>query len=219
MEFNSKNLTQNSKPEGTKKLGNWRRKDNKFPWSYSEKQSLTITWDFKRKKPWVLSACVLTQLYMTLCNPVDCSPPGSSVHEIFQARILVWVAISSSEDQICLSWISCMGRWILYCWATWEAPLSTHYQYKEEMRIWNLDCQLEDQVGTRPIFSSVHLSENTKLPWWYRGKESACQRRGRRFDPWSRKIPHTKEQLHSQAQQLQSLHSRAFKLQLLNLGA
>ena len=131
MEFNSKNLTQNSKPEGTKKLGNWRRKDNKFPWSYSEKQSLTITWDFKRKKPWVLSACVLTQLYMTLCNPVDCSPPGSSVHEIFQARILVWVAISSSEDQICLSWISCMGRWILYCWATWEAPLSTHYQYKE----------------------------------------------------------------------------------------
>ena len=28
------------------------------------------------------------------CNPVDCSPPGSSVHGIFQARILEWVAIS-----------------------------------------------------------------------------------------------------------------------------
>ena len=30
----------------------------------------------------------------TLCNPVDCSPPGSSVHEILQVRILEWVAIS-----------------------------------------------------------------------------------------------------------------------------
>ena len=30
----------------------------------------------------------------TLCDPVDCSPPGSSVHGILQARILEWVAIS-----------------------------------------------------------------------------------------------------------------------------
>ena len=34
----------------------------------------------------------------TLCNPMDCSPPGSSVHEIFQARILEWVAIPSPGD-------------------------------------------------------------------------------------------------------------------------
>ena len=34
----------------------------------------------------------------TLCDPVDSSPPGSSVHGIFQARILVWIAISSSRD-------------------------------------------------------------------------------------------------------------------------
>ena len=32
----------------------------------------------------------------TLCNPMDCSPPGSSVHGIFQARVLEWVAISFS---------------------------------------------------------------------------------------------------------------------------
>ena len=36
--------------------------------------------------------CVLVvQLYLTLCDPRDCSPPGSSVHGIFQARILEWV--------------------------------------------------------------------------------------------------------------------------------
>ena len=34
----------------------------------------------------------------TLCNPVDCSLPGSSIHGILQARILEWVAISFSRD-------------------------------------------------------------------------------------------------------------------------
>ena len=35
--------------------------------------------------------------YWTLCDPVDYSPPGSSLHGIFQAKILEWVAISSSR--------------------------------------------------------------------------------------------------------------------------
>ena len=38
-----------------------------------------------------LTACVLTQSCTTLCDPLDCSPPGSSVHGILQARILEWV--------------------------------------------------------------------------------------------------------------------------------
>ena len=37
--------------------------------------------------------CSIAQC-LTLCNPMDCSLPGSSVHGIFQARILEWVAIS-----------------------------------------------------------------------------------------------------------------------------
>ena len=37
-------------------------------------------------------------LGLTLCNPMDCSPPSSSVHGILQARILEWVAMSSSRD-------------------------------------------------------------------------------------------------------------------------
>ena len=39
----------------------------------------------------------VTQSSPTLCNPMDCSPPDSSVHGIFQAKILEWVAISSSR--------------------------------------------------------------------------------------------------------------------------
>ena len=40
----------------------------------------------------------LLQSYLILCNPMDYRPPGSSVHEIFQARILEWVAISSLQE-------------------------------------------------------------------------------------------------------------------------
>ena len=39
----------------------------------------------------------VAQLFPTLCDPVDCSPPCSSVHGIFQARVLEWVAISFSR--------------------------------------------------------------------------------------------------------------------------
>ena len=63
----------------------------------------------------------------TLCDPVNCSLPGSSVHGIFQARILEWVVISFSRGvfltQVSLRLLLC--RWILYHWSTGEAPLLT----------------------------------------------------------------------------------------------
>ena len=44
------------------------------------------------------TACAKSlQSCLTLCNPMDCSPPGSSVHGIFQARILEWGAAFSSR--------------------------------------------------------------------------------------------------------------------------
>ena len=43
----------------------------------------------------VMTLCVCAQLCLSLCDPMDCQ--GSSVHGIFQARILGWVAISSSR--------------------------------------------------------------------------------------------------------------------------
>ena len=44
----------------------------------------------------VKSESEVIQSYLTLRNPMDCSPPGSSVHEIFQARVLEWGAIAFS---------------------------------------------------------------------------------------------------------------------------
>ena len=44
--------------------------------------------------------CSVAKLCLTLCDPMDCSPPGSSVHGIFQARILEWVSISYFNRKI-----------------------------------------------------------------------------------------------------------------------
>ena len=41
----------------------------------------------------------VTQSCLTLCDPMDCSLPGPSVHGIFQARVLEWVAISFSNKE------------------------------------------------------------------------------------------------------------------------
>ena len=60
-------------------------------------------------------------------TPGTVVPPGSSVHAILQARILEWVAMSSSRgssqprDRTRVSHVSCIGRWILYPCVTWEA--------------------------------------------------------------------------------------------------
>ena len=68
-----------------------------------------------------------------LCHPMDCSPPGSSVHGIFQARILEWVAISSSRgssrprDRNNISCVSCTGKQIFYHCTTWvEKVMAPH---------------------------------------------------------------------------------------------
>ena len=75
----------------------------------------SVTWEIRIEKRKV--KVLVTQLCLTLCNPMDCSPPGSSVHRVFQARILEWVAISFSressrpKDQ---THVSCIGRQIPY---------------------------------------------------------------------------------------------------------
>ena len=51
----------------------------------------------KQNQPGNQHTCVCAQSCPTLCNPMDCNPPSSSVHRILQARILVWVAIPFSS--------------------------------------------------------------------------------------------------------------------------
>ena len=77
----------------------------------------------------------VTQSCLTLCDPIDCGPPGSSVHGILQARRLEWVAISSSRgssrprDGTWVSCIFCTARWVLYHWVTRDALEKSRHTY------------------------------------------------------------------------------------------
>ena len=80
------------------RIAYWRAYGEVFAW-----RSKNIKWlnHFIKKMlqtKWVKSE--VTQSCQTLCNPMDCSPPGSPIHEIFQARVLEWVAISFSKEWI-----------------------------------------------------------------------------------------------------------------------
>ena len=67
-----------------------------------------------------LCSVAQSQSCLTLCYPMGCSLPGSSVHGIFQTRILGWVAIpfskvsSQPQDQTWVSCVSCIDKWILF---------------------------------------------------------------------------------------------------------
>ena len=67
--------------------------------------------------------CARAQEYPTFCFPMDCSPPGSSVHGIFQARTQEWVAISSSRGSSPLA-----GSFFITS-ATWEAHSTWRFTY------------------------------------------------------------------------------------------
>ena len=53
----------------------------------------------------VKSESEVAQSCLTLCDPMDCSPPGSSIHGIFQARVLEWGAIDFSDENARLYYI------------------------------------------------------------------------------------------------------------------
>ena len=76
---------------------------------------------------------LVAQSCPTLCHPMDCSPPGSSVHGILQARILEWVAISfsraSSWPRVQTRVSHTAGRFFTF-WATREAPVRIVHMYK-----------------------------------------------------------------------------------------
>ena len=70
-----------------------------FPTSWTEAARLLCPWNFPSKNTVVGTASAVKSLQscLTLCDPIDGSPPGSPVPEILQARTLEWVAISFSS--------------------------------------------------------------------------------------------------------------------------
>ena len=92
--------------------------------------SKTQCWSFLGQVQWsvlkgeVQVKVLVAQMCPTLCDPTDCSPPGSSVHGILQARILVWDAMPSSRGPSPPSdrtRVSCITGRFFIIWATKEA--------------------------------------------------------------------------------------------------
>ena len=64
---------------------------------------------------------LVTQSCLTLCDPMDYSPPGSSVHGVLQVRILRWAAIPFSKGSSWPkdgTWVSCIAGGLFTIWAT-----------------------------------------------------------------------------------------------------
>ena len=129
------------------------------------------------KNPWYIytvencgGVCVCvhsTQSCPTLCNPMDYNPPGSSVHGVFLARILEWVAVSYSRgssqswDQVC---ISCIDR-ILYHCITWEAQGGILLNYKKESAICSNMVEPRDYhtKSKRNIICHLYVASKKKI--------------------------------------------------------
>ena len=83
----------------------------------------------------------LLQLCLTLCNSMDCGPPGYSVHGIPQEKSLEWVAISYSRgssqprDQIHICYVSALAGRFFTTTATWEAPRERIYGFKATWKL------------------------------------------------------------------------------------
>ena len=89
--------------------------------------------------------CSVAQSCLTLCNPMDCSSPGSSVHEILQARILEWVGISSSRGSF------------------WPRD-QTHVSYVSALQEDSLPAESLRKLFDSVPFSKDHFGETTILP-------------------------------------------------------
>ena len=104
----------------------------------------------------------------SFCDPMDCRPPGFSVFGIFQARILEWVTIYFTRgsfqprDQTS---ISCIGRWILYCWATREAHRSQYRCCKKEKQ--GCLSWVVDLLSGFPIERGIEIVLRESVDSWY----------------------------------------------------
>ena len=102
---------------------------DKMHWPYKLSNSSWIFWKSigGLLRAWDTVVCArisVSQSCLTLCDPEDCRPLGSSIHGIFQSRTLEWVAISfsrGSSQPRDLAQVSCIAGRVFTTWATREA--------------------------------------------------------------------------------------------------
>ena len=112
-------LCQASVPEEEEWRSKQRGSNNNGPWHPS--------WSRREGRPKGAAAAKSLQSCLTLCDPIDSSPPGSSVPGILQARLLEWVPFPSPMHACMLSHSSCVRLCATSWTAAHQAPLSTGF--------------------------------------------------------------------------------------------
>ena len=129
----------------------------------------------------------VAQSYLTLCDPLDCSPPGSSLHAILQARVLEWVANSFSRvsswprDR---TWVSLIKGRRFNLWAAREAQMvklwyiriveyyseiRTNYWYIEFKMYYTNEVNLKGDMMYYPIYMTLQKRQN-----YCNGEQMSC---------------------------------------------
>ena len=164
---------------------------------------MDVSWTIKKAVKW----SEVAQLCPTLCDPMDCSLPGSSVHGIFLARVLKWIDIfysrgsSQPRDWTRVSCIAggCFTLWAkrrlrenqrlnafkLWCWKTIESPLDWKIQPVNPKRnqswvfIGRSDAKVEALIIWLPNAKADSLEKFLML-----GKNEGRRRRGQKRVRW-----------------------------------
>ena len=151
--------------------------------SRSTSHCLTFMWVWSLSEPSKVALCCMLSRFSCVWLSATLwtiySPPGSSVHGVLQARILVWVAMPGSRgssqlrDQTHVSYISCIGRWVFTTGTIWKAQGGSGFSYKSspvvELLPWTIIRSLTKvvyylhtaynaiRVGCLELFYSNHL--------------------------------------------------------------
>jgi len=126
------------------------------------------------QRGWTLKALVLlAQSWLALCDPMDCSPPGSCLHGILQARILEWVAIPFSRGS---SWprdrtqVSCIAGGFFTVWATgesWRHYTEWNKSEKDQYPMISLICGILTKQINQPakLIDTENRAEEWGVVW------------------------------------------------------
>ena len=127
---------------------------------------------------WKRVKVLVTQSCWTLRDPMDCSPPGSSVHRILQARIVEWVATSSFRGS---SWprywtqVSCIADRFFTVWTTREAHKMVYFAYNLHISS-HILCHLYitclSESGSRSVMFSSLWPHGLYSPWNFPGQNT-----------------------------------------------
>ena len=111
--------------------------------------------------------CSCAQSCLTLCDPMNCSSPGSSIHGIFYVKILEWVAIPFSRDsfwprdQTWVSCISCIAGWVFIAEPPGKTLILWHHLTEVNLHMSQLlSNKLEESMEAWAHYNRFAFTEN-----------------------------------------------------------